>query len=226
MLDVRISVVTESPIPPARRPPPGNRQERSSVAADEPTDAELVRRVADGDRQAFGEIYDRYCRQAYSLARRICADPEFAEDVVQEAFLAVWRDPARFDPDRGGFASWLLTLVHHRAVDAVRKESIQRKRTVSGLDAVAERLVPSGPGADQAALDRMTGGQVRDALGQLSQEQREVIALAYFGGYTQCEVSSMTGLPLGTVKSRTFAGIRRLRGLLSSVLGDVRTGAQ
>lgn len=209
-------MVADAPVPPAR-----------STA----TDAELVRRVTSGDQSAFAELYDRYCRQAYSLARRVCVDPEFAEDVVQEAFLAVWRTPGRFDPERGAFASWLLTLVHHRAVDAVRREAVQRRRTVPGADEVAERLTPPGPGADDEALVGMVGGQVREALGRLTEEQREVITLAYFGGYTQCEVSALTGLPLGTVKSRTFAGIRRLRGLLSSLLSDgdgteVRTGVQ
>jgi RNA polymerase sigma factor (sigma-70 family) len=217
MLDVRISVVADPPVPPAR-----------SAAAD----AELVRRVAGGDQAAFAKLYDRHCRPAYALARRVCVDPEFAEDVVQEAFLAVWRTPGRFDPARGSFAAWLLTLVHHRAVDAVRREAVQRRRTVAGVDEVAERLVPPGPGADVQALVGVVGGQVREALGRLPDEQREVIALAYFGGYTQCEVSALTGLPLGTVKSRTFAGIRRLRGLLSSLLGDgdeatgVRTGVR
>jgi len=216
MLDVRISVVADAPVPPARSAP---------------TDADLVRRVTGGDQAAFAELYDRYCRQAYSLARRVCVDPEFAEDVVQEAFLALWRTPGRFDPERGGFATWLLTLVHHRAVDAVRREAVRRKRTVPGADEVAERLTPPGPGADDEALVGLVGGQVREALGRLTDEQREVITLAYFGGYTQCEVSALTGLPLGTVKSRTFAGIRRLRGLLSSLLGDgdgteVRTGVQ
>jgi len=210
-------VVTDAPVPPAR-----------STGAD----AELVGRVANGDQAAFAELYDRHCRPAYSLARRVCADPEFAEDVVQEAFLAVWRNPRRFDPDRGGFATWLLTLVHHRAVDAVRREAAQRRRTVPGVDEVTDRLVPPGPGADVQALLGVVGGQVREALGLLPDEQREVIALAYFGGYTQCEVSALTGVPLGTVKSRTFAGIRRLRRLLSSLLGDgdgatgVWTGAQ
>jgi RNA polymerase sigma factor (sigma-70 family) len=213
---VRISVVADAPVPPARSAP---------------TDADLVRRVTGGDQAAFAELYDRYCRQAYSLARRVCVDPEFAEDVVQEAFLALWRTPGRFDPERGGFATWLLTLVHHRAVDAVRREAVRRKRTVPGADEVAERLTPPGPGADDEALVGLVGGQVREALGRLTDEQREVITLAYFGGYTQCEVSALTGLPLGTVKSRTFAGIRRLRGLLSSLLGDgdgteVRTGVQ
>jgi len=209
-------VVADAPVPPARSAP---------------TDADLVRRVTGGDQAAFAELYDRYCRQAYSLARRVCVDPEFAEDVVQEAFLALWRTPGRFDPERGGFATWLLTLVHHRAVDAVRREAVRRKRTVPGADEVAERLTPPGPGADDEALVGLVGGQVREALGRLTDEQREVITLAYFGGYTQCEVSALTGLPLGTVKSRTFAGIRRLRGMLSSLLGDgdgteVRTGVQ
>ena len=209
-------MVADAPVPPARSAP---------------TDADLVRRVTGGDQAAFAELYDRYCRQAYSLARRVCVDPEFAEDVVQEAFLALWRTPGRFDPERGGFATWLLTLVHHRAVDAVRREAVRRKRTVPGADEVAERLTPPGPGADDEALVGLVGGQVREALGRLTDEQREVITLAYFGGYTQCEVSALTGLPLGTVKSRTFAGIRRLRGLLSSLLGDgdgteVRTGVQ
>ncbi|HTK63210.1 MAG TPA: sigma-70 family RNA polymerase sigma factor [Pseudonocardia sp.] len=208
--------MADAPVPPARSAP---------------TDADLVRRVTGGDQAAFAELYDRYCRQAYSLARRVCVDPEFAEDVVQEAFLALWRTPGRFDPERGGFATWLLTLVHHRAVDAVRREAVRRKRTVPGADEVAERLTPPGPGADDEALVGLVGGQVREALGRLTDEQREVITLAYFGGYTQCEVSALTGLPLGTVKSRTFAGIRRLRGLLSSLLGDgdgteVRTGVQ
>ncbi|WP_249228143.1 sigma-70 family RNA polymerase sigma factor [Kutzneria sp. CA-103260] len=209
--------MADVPVPPAR-----------STAAD----ADLVGRVANGDQAAFAELYDRHCRPAYSLARRVCVDPEFAEDVVQEAFLAFWRDPRRFDPSRGGFATWLLTLVHHRAVDAVRREAVRRRKTVPGADEVAERLVPPGPGADVQALLGVVGGQVREALGLLPDEQRQVIALAYFGGYTQCEVSALTGVPLGTVKSRTFAGFRRLRGLLSSLLGDgdgttdVRTGAQ
>lgn len=218
-------MVADTPVPPSRRPSSGSGQDGASLA-DPPSDAELVGRVSGGDRRAFGTIYDRYCRQAYSLARRVCVDPDLAEDVVQEAFLALWRDPSRYDPRRGGFASWLLTLVHHRAVDAVRRESVHRKRAVPGDGEVTDHVVPAGPGADEKALDGVVGGQVREALGRLPEEQREVIALAYFGGYTQCEVSALTGLPLGTVKSRTFAGIRRLRGLLSSLLGDVRTGAQ
>jgi RNA polymerase sigma factor (sigma-70 family) len=184
-------------------------------------DADLVAAVATGDRAAFATLYDRYCRQAYSLARRVCVDPEFAEEAVQDAFLAVWREPGRFDPVRGGFASWLLTLTHHRSVDIVRRQASHRKRNLlTGEDFVGQ-AVPADAGADEQAMTNATGGLVRQALGQLSAEQRQVIALAYLGGYTQAEVSSITGLPLGTVKSRTFAGIKRLRDLLTGAWTEV-----
>ncbi len=149
---------------------------------------------------------------AYSLARRICADDGIAEDVVQEVFLAFWRDPKRFDPERGSFGTWLLTLVHHKSVDAVRRESAIRRRTVPAAEDGEEWSAPPGPGADQAALGAVVAGQVRDALGQLPAEQRQALALAYYGGYTQREVATITGVPLGTVKSRMFTGVQRLRG--------------
>ncbi|NGY64117.1 sigma-70 family RNA polymerase sigma factor [Lentzea sp. NEAU-D13] len=201
MLDVRTSLVADSPGPPV-----ASRDGR-------PTDSDLVQRLAQGDRSAFGELYDRYGTPAYSLARRICVDPELAEDVVQEAFLALWRHPARFDPTRGSFGTWLMTLVHHRAVDAVRKENTQRRRTVPLTDDVS----PPAEGSDHAALVSVVSAEVRAALRTLPEEQRQVIALAYLGGYTQCEVAKLTGVPLGTVKSRTFAAIRRLRGTLGNL---------
>ncbi|MFC0546196.1 sigma-70 family RNA polymerase sigma factor [Kutzneria chonburiensis] len=185
------------------------------TAATQAADAELVKAVAAGDHEAFAALYDRYGRQAYSLARRVCVDPEFAEEAVQEAFLSVWKDPSRFDPARGAFASWLLTLVHHRSVDVVRRQAVHRRRTVFGDDEALDQATPSEHGADEKAISGMIGSLVREALGQLTSNQREVIELAYLGGYTQNEVSSITGLPLGTVKSRTFAGIKRLRQLLS-----------
>ena len=187
----------------------------------DPADELLVRRILDGDQTALGELYDRYGRPAYSLARRICADDGFAEDVVQEVFLAFWRDPHRFDPARGAFATWLLTLVHHKAVDAVRRESAIRRRTVPAADDGEEWSAPPGPGADQAALGAVVAGQVRDALDTLPPEQRQALALAYYGGYTQQEVAALTGVPLGTVKSRMFTGVKRLRGVLGPLLGDL-----
>lgn len=187
----------------------------------DPADELVVRRILDGDQAALGELYDRYGRPAYSLARRICADDGFAEDVVQEVFLAFWRDPRRFDPARGAFATWLLTLVHHKAVDAVRRESAIRRRTVPAADDGEEWSAPPGPGADQAALGAVVAGQVRDALDTLPPEQRQALALAYYGGYTQQEVAALTGVPLGTVKSRMFTGVKRLRGVLGPLLGDL-----
>lgn len=166
-------------------------------------------------------IYDRYCRPAFSLARRICADEGIAEDVVQEVFLTLWREPSRYDTTRGMFATWLLTLVHHKAVDAVRRESAVRRRTVPGSEDGEDWSVPPGPGADQAALGSVLAGQVRDALGRLPAEQRQALALAYYGGYTQREIAALVGVPLGTVKSRMFTGVQRLRALLGPLLAEM-----
>ena len=177
----------------------------------------LIGRLVEGDRNAFAELYDRYSRQAYSLARRICVAEALAEDVVQEAFLALWREPTRFRPDRGSFGTWLMTLVHHRAVDTVRREDAQRRRANAAADAQGDGPATVVPGAAEAAIERVVGAEVRAALRELPYEQREIIALAYFGGYTQGEVAALTGVPLGTVKSRTFAGLRRLRARLSTL---------
>ena len=200
-------------VTPARRPTP-----RQGTAAE---DALLVKRVVAGDERALAALYDRYGRPAYSLARRICADNGLAEDVVQEAFLAFWRDPQRFDAERGAFGTWLLTLVHHKSVDAVRRESAIRRRTVPAAEDGEEWSALPAPGADQAALGAVAAGQVREALGRLPAEQREALALAYYGGYTQREVAALTGVPLGTVKSRMFTGVQRLRTVLGPLLGDV-----
>lgn len=209
--------MADSSAPPPRREPLGHRSANADDRDGRPSDSELVARLAQGHRTAFGELYDRYSRPAYSLARRICVDPELAEDVVQEAFLVLWRNPSRFDPDRGGFGTWLMTVVHHRAVDAVRKENTQRRRNVPLTDEVSERNLSPAEGSDYEALASVVSAEVREALRTLPEDQRQVIALAYLGGYTQCEVATLTGVPLGTVKSRTFAAIRRLRGSMASL---------
>lgn len=182
----------------------------------------MIRGIAEGSSAALAELYGRWGRQAYSLARRVCADSGLAEDVVQEAFLAVWRDPARFDAARGSFGTWLLTLVHHKAVDTVRRERAAHRRGERAMDDASE--MSFSPGADQAAVDSVTAGQVRDALAQLSSPQRRALALTYYGGYTQREVAAMTGVAIGTVKSRVFTGLRRLRDLLGPTF-DVRSDA-
>ncbi len=187
--------------------------------AEGPSDAELVQRLRQADGAALSQLYQRFGRPCYSLARRICADEGLAEDVVQEVFLTLWRDPTRFDPSRGGFATWLLTLIHHKAVDAVRRESTIRRRMVAAPEAGEDWSPTPVPGADQAAMARVAAGQVRAALHRLPHEQRQVLALAYFGGHTQREIAVLTGVPLGTVKSRMFTAVQRLRSLLADQLG-------
>lgn len=181
-----------------------------------PADSELVALVADGDRTALGDLYDRYATRTYSLARRICGSSALAEDAVQDSFLALWRNPGRFDPSKGSFSTWLMTLVHHRAVDAVRKEATHQAR----VQRVAETAEVANPGnsagADIEALAKVESRTVHEALEQLPEHQQTIIRLAYLGGYTQSEVAAATGLPLGTVKSRTFAGLRKLRAALAS----------
>ena len=174
-------------------------------------DVELHRRVANGDREAFQELYRRYGSAAYGLALRITAQPMLAEEVTQDAFLALWRTPEAFDPTRGTFRSFFLSLVHHRAVDAVRREERQRRRAerASNLEPVRGEDV-----ADVVVEDAYLGvrrKEVLEALTTLSPEQRQVIELAYFGGLTQTRIAERLGIPVGTVKTRTLAAMRKLR---------------
>jgi RNA polymerase sigma-70 factor (ECF subfamily) len=171
-------------------------------------DEALVPLVARGDEDALTELYDRYARVCYGLALRVLRDEGHAQDAVQEAFLAAWRTAATFRPDRGRASTWLLTLVHRRAVDAVRRE--QRRRT-EPLDRVPE---PLGGDVPEAASLRAQRKRVQAALRELPPAQREALELAYYGGLTQSEVAERLGLPLGTIKSRMFAGLGSLRGLL------------
>ena len=190
------------------------------AAPDAASDASILDAIVLRRPGALEALYDRFARPAYSLARRVCVDTTLAEDVVQEVFLTVWRYPERFDASRGSVASWLLTLVHHRAVDAVRREATRRRHTVAPSEDGEEWNVPPGPGADAGAIDAVLAGHVRHALQQLPAEQREALALAYYGGYTQREVASIAGVPLGTVKSRMFTGVKKLHALLAPHVND------
>jgi RNA polymerase sigma-70 factor (ECF subfamily) len=194
-----------------------SRPERRS--AEDPADAALVRRIRAGDRSAVDDLYDRFRRPAFALARRILADDALAEDVLQDAFLAVWRDPSAFDRSRGSFASWLLALVHHRAVDAVRREESQRRRRNRAEDELALSAPTTAQDVEDEAWARVVSERVRLALGVLPAAQREALTLAYYGGYTQREVAALTGAPLGTVKTRMLAGMRRLKEELGGLAG-------
>ena len=178
---------------------------------DGPAGADLLLRIRAGDRSAVDELYDRYSRPAFALARRILGDDVLAEDVLQDVFLGVWRDPGAFDAARGSFSSWLLTMIHHKAVDAVRREESHRRRQARAEADLALSTPTSGRDVEDEAWSRVVSEQVRGALGALPAPQREALTLAYYGGYTQREVAALTSTPLGTVKTRMLAGMRRLR---------------
>ena len=178
-------------------------------------DRALVGRVCEGDGAALEALYGRYGRACFALARRILADEQFAQDCVQEVFLTVWRDASRFDPARGGVSSWLLSMTHHKAVDAVRREENLRKRR-TGADAL-EGQESDAPDVDDAVWSLLRRERVRAALATLPDVQREALTLAYFGGYTQREIAGLTSTPLGTVKTRMLAGMRRMRAHLDGM---------
>ena len=177
-------------------------------------DRDLLARVATGELDALDGLYERYRTMAYSIALRITAEQTLAEDVVQEAFLGAWRNAARYVPGRGSVKTWLLAIVHHRAIDAIRR----RRPTTEFPEpdapgGVPEPLtLPDVWGSVAEGLDRTA---VAAALVAISSVQREAIELAYFGGLTQVEISDRLGVPLGTVKSRMRLGLLALRRVLT-----------
>jgi len=172
------------------------------------SDEALVALLARGDEGALAELYDRFGAVAFGLALRVVRDAALAEDAVQEAFLTVWRTASRFVAERGKARTWILTLVHRRAVDVVRRE--QTRRT----DPLKEQPESGGRTAEEEAWLRLERTRVQEALKRLPDQQREAIELAYYGGFTQSELADRLGEPLGTVKSRMFTGLSRLRELL------------
>jgi RNA polymerase sigma-70 factor (ECF subfamily) len=174
------------------------------------SDEAVVALVARSEELALAELYDRHGRAAYALARRILRDPGLAEDAVPEAFLAVWRGAARCVPERAGAASWIMMLVHRRAVDLVRRE--QRRRA----EPYVELEDQGSPSAEDAAWLRLERERVQAALRRLSTEQRETLELAYVGGFTQQELADRLGRPLGTIKSQMFAALANLREILTT----------
>jgi len=176
------------------------------------SDEALVALLARGHESALAELYDRYGRVAYGLALRVLRDESLAEDAVQDAFLTLWRTAAAFVPERAKASTWILTLVHRRAVDVVRRED---RRRAEPLD--DERAVSAGgetPSVEDSALLGFERERVQRALAKLPDAQREALELAYYGGFTQSELAHRLGQPIGTVKSRMFSGLSRLRELL------------
>lgn len=177
------------------------------VADELGTDERLLAALQERDAGALEQLYDRYGRLAYGLALRMVSDVTIAEDVVQDAFLNVWRQAPSFDHRRGAVRTWLLSIVHHRAVDMLRRRVNQRRDL--NLDQVEQTLsLPEGWSTVENIAERET---LRQALDQLPDDQRQTIELAYFAGYTQPEIATVMGVPLTTVKGRLRIAMQKLR---------------
>jgi RNA polymerase sigma-70 factor (ECF subfamily) len=187
---------------------PGDRAERGAGIAADAADRDVLGRILAGELDALEELYDRYRTMAYSIALRITTDAALAEDVVQDAFVGAWRNANRYVEGRGSVKTWLLSIVHHRAVDAVR-----RRRPTTELPDRESTPPPALtiPDIWPEVAGRLDRESVQEALAGLSESQREALELAYFSGLTQQEIASRTGAPLGTVKSRMRLGLLAMR---------------
>lgn len=176
-------------------------------------------RVGEGDAHAFEVIFDRHADAAFSLAYRMCGRRSMAEDVVQDAFLSLWRSGARYDRTRGSVRSWVLRVVHNRAVDAFRRETVRSSQDVHD-EGIAERIA-STERTEVEAERHDEAQQVRSALGGLPADQRQVIELAFFGGFSHSQIAEMLKLPTGTVKGRMRLGMTKMRVSLDDPQGIV-----
>jgi RNA polymerase sigma-70 factor (ECF subfamily) len=177
-----------------------------------PDDVALVSAVARGEQGALGDIYRLYGGAVWSLARRVCRDPDLAEEVSQTVFADLWTRPDRFDPARGRLRAWLLTQAHARSVDAVRSEQARRRRH----EREARLTPPATTEFETTVHAAALAGDVRRAVEQLHPDEREAITLAYFGGHSYRQTAELLGAPEGTVKSRIRAGLEHLRRALGN----------
>ncbi len=180
-------------------------------------DEELMPQIGEKNPDAFEVFYDRHGGVAYSLAYRIVGERGAAEDVVQEAFISIWRSGARYDAARGSVRTWMLGIVRNRAIDALRSKAGRAPKLDFDDDSILEQR-PAEELTDSEALRRETADEVRGALDELPGEQSKVIQLAYFGGFSHSEIAGMLGVPLGTVKGRMRLGLEKIRGELAEGL--------
>ncbi len=172
--------------------------------------------VRDGNPDAFEAVYDRHGGAAFSLAYRICGNRSVAEEVAQEAFLSIWRSRVRYDRERGSVRTWVLGIVHHRAIDAVRRNAPHVRHQASDQGIEERHEAPERTEAEVARRDEAR--EVREALSTLPENQFEVVRLAYFGGFSHTEIAQMLGEPVGTVKGRMRLGLEKMRRALGGEL--------
>lgn len=177
-------------------------------------DEDLMGLVRENDPAAFEVVYERHADAAFSLAYRMCGKRAAAEDVVQEAFLSLWRGGGRYDRERGSVRNWVLGIVRNRAIDALRRGTVRDSRHLSD-EGIAEQLQEPEL-TDQLVGSRERAREIRAALGELPREQSRVIELAYYGGFTHTEIASMLDIPVGTIKGRMRLGLQKLRSTLRS----------
>jgi RNA polymerase sigma-70 factor, ECF subfamily len=189
------------------------RNESSGSALQSLADEELMALVAKGQARAFETIYERHGGAAFSLAYRMCGSRSLAEDVAQEAFLSIWRSGGRYDRARGSVRTWVLGIVHNRAIDALRRTVVHERRRAS--DEGIEERFEARERTEVEAARREEATTIRGMLETLPEEQSRVIELAYFGGFTHSEIAEMLGAPIGTVKGRMRLGLEKLRGQLA-----------
>ena len=189
--------------------------ERSATELRDLADEDLMQIVRRGEADAFEVVYERHCDAAYSLAYRMCGSRAAAEDVVQEAFLSLWRSNARYDRARGSVRTWVLGIVHNRAIDALRRSVVHDRRRAS--DEGIEERFEARERTDVEVARRDEAEEIREALRSLPSEQSHVIELAYFGGFTQSEIASMIDAPIGTVKGRMRLGLEKMRAQLGGL---------
>ena len=189
------------------------RPESSESALQSLADEELMALVAKGQARAFETIYERHGGAAFSLAYRMCGSRSLAEDVAQEAFLSIWRAGGRYDRARGSVRTWVLGIVHNRAIDALRRTVVHERRRAS--DEGIEERFEARERTEVEAARREEASTIRGMLETLPDEQSRVIELAYFGGFTHSEIAEMLGAPIGTVKGRMRLGLEKLRGQLA-----------
>ena len=175
-------------------------------------DEDVMQLVRRGDAQAFEIVYERHSAAAFSLAYRMMGTRSGAEDVTQDAFLSLWRSGARYDRARGSVRTWVLGIVHHRAIDALRRSTVHDKRR-AGDEGIEERF-EAAERTDVEAARREEAGTVRDALSTLPADQCQVIELAYFGGFTHTEIAEILEAPVGTIKGRMRLGLKKMRAQL------------
>ena len=179
-------------------------------------DEDLMQLVRQGDARAFELVYERHATAAFSLAYRMTGRRAAAEDVVQEAFLSLWRSGARYDRTRGSVRTWVLGIVHHRAIDSLRRNLRHDSHRAS--DEGLEERFEAPDRTDVVAARREEASEVRSALASLPAEQSKVIELAYFGGFSHSEIAGMLQTPIGTVKGRIRLGLEKLRGQLGEIM--------